>query len=305
MPRMGEPSSAASKQYDLRALFRAAGSSGVGERALGQAPEVRGDARSEVEMLDEHSSEVSARPLEVSGFVDGIQSARVVAYRAHRPVYLAYAAAAAVSPAREMLSLEEMLTVIASPEDAEWLEDSGSGLPVTLLSGVSPDLLAAEATRTLGSARDLMETMCVRSAPPAPGEHLVVDGSVASRPSDLPLVGVVKTTGTRYLPDEKLLFALPRGWRSPRFALKEGFQGCPVRRYSCYVRLLDASRSHWNFSLVRVETFDPDLLDAAAAFALSETQSPLSGDRRFDRHLAGVRMVEDTLRARRPDVFDL
>lgn len=294
-----------SSTYDLRALFRAAGSSGVGERALGQAPEVRGDARSEVEMLDSTSCAVEASPIAVAGFVDGIQSARVVAHRSHRPVYLAYASAAAVSPKREVLTREELLTVIAAPEDSQWLAESGSGLPVTLLSQSSPDLLASEATRTLGSARDLMELMCARSTEVADGSFLVVDGSLARMPADLALVGVVKTSGTRYLPDEKVLFALPRGWRSPRFVLREGFQGCPVRRYSCYVRLLDASRSPWNFGLVRLESFEPDVLDAAAAFALSETQSPLSGDRRFDRHLAGVRMVEDTLRARRPDVFDL
>lgn len=291
------------QEYDLRALFRAAGS-GLGDRALGQSPEARRDARAEVEMLDESSEPVSAAPIEVSGFIDGIQSARVITYRSHRPVYIAYAAAGAVSPARELLQVEEMLTVIASEEDEEWIASASSGIPLLPLNEPSPDLMAAEASRALADARDLLEIICVRNASKG-GIPLVVDGSIAGRPTDEVLLGVVKTSGTRYLADEKVLFGLPKGWRSPRFSLREGFQGCPVKRYSCYVRLLDASSHHWNFSLVRLETFDPDLLDGLAALALSETQSPLSGDRRFDRHLAGVRMVEDTLRARRPDIFNL
>jgi hypothetical protein len=37
--------------------------------------------------------------------------------------------------------------------------------------------------------------------------------------------------------------------------------------------------------------------------AISERQPAGSMDRRYDRHLSGVRAVEDLLRARRPAVF--
>ncbi len=90
---------------------------------------------------------------------------------------------------------------------------------------------------------------------------------------------------------------------SPRFLMPAGSQGVTVPRYSCYVRLHDASRMAWNFGLVRLEAFKPELLDPLCALALLERQPAGSHDRRFDRHLSGVRAVEDLLRARRPTVF--
>lgn len=293
--------------YDIRALFRASGAGSLGERALGQAPETRGDARAEVEMIDEDISRISGSPCEVVGFVDGIQAARAVTHRAHRPVYLSYVAAGMVSPDRVLLRMEERLSVLASTADVEWVESIGSNIPVVELQETAPDLLPHAASKHLSSSRDRLEVVCSTPPPEASpaGGVVVLDGGVSGRSRSDDVVGVVKSTRTRYLPDEQVLMGLPRGWRSPRFSLKEGFQGCPSRRYSCYVRLLDASSAAWNFGLVRLESFDPDVLDPAAAMCLSESQSPFSGDRRFDRHLAGVRMVEDTLRARRPDVFAL
>jgi hypothetical protein len=131
----------------------------------------------------------------------------------------------------------------------------------------------------------------------------VVDGSLVARPIRDRVVGVVKTTNRRYLPDESVLWGLPAGWRSPRFKIPEGSQNVGAPRYSCYLRLHDASRQAWNFGLIRLETFDLDLLEPLCALALEERQPAGSLDRRYDRHLAGVRAVEDLLRARRPSIF--
>jgi hypothetical protein len=80
--------------------------------------------------------------------------------------------------------------------------------------------------------------------------------------------------------------------------------GSVVDRFSCYVRLHDATAHGWNFGLIRLEAFDPDRLMALGALALSERQGPRSGDGRWDRHLASVAITEKVLRSRRPSVFD-
>lgn len=52
-------------------------------------------------------------------------------------------------------------------------------------------------------------------------------------------------------------------------------------RFSAYVRLVAASpASPWELGLVRVETWDPALLEAAAAICLANAQDPTSADRR-------------------------
>ena len=71
------------------------------------------------------------------------------------------------------------------------------------------------------------------------------------------------------------------------------------------MRLHDANSQAWSFGMVRLEAFNPDLLDPLAARALNERQGPHSGDGRYDRHLVSVATCEKLLCARRPMVFDL
>ena len=132
------------------------------------------------------------------------------------------------------------------------------------------------------------------------GLPLVLDGDLRSRGSAEGLVSVAKTLRTRYLPDESVLVRLPHRWRSPVFRISDG---ASADRYSCYLRMLDASDQSWSFGLVRLEAFDPELLDPLAALCLSQRQGSRSGDRRFDVHLAPVRACEELLRARRPAAF--
>ena len=116
---------------------------------------------------------------------------------------------------------------------------------------------------------------------------------------------MVKSTRTKYYKDETVLYGMPQGWRSPMFRIPSGSDGCPVDRYSCYVRLHDARFHAWTHGLIRLKTFDPAQLDALAARALVERQSAQSGDCRWDRHRLSVATTEKVLRSRRPDVFDL
>lgn len=295
---------ASNEPYDLRKFFLSVGSFS-GERALAQAPTVRIDADVEVELLDPGPSEVTAPALEVAGFVDGIQNALCVTHRSHRPIYLTYAAAGAVTPAGRPLRVRERLNVVASVADTDWVEALGTDIPVVYLTEERPDLLAGRAVELLGGERENLERALVEDLVDDGAFPLLVDGSLVGRPVRPELVGVVKTVTRRYLPDESVLWGMPARWRSPRFRIPAGSQGVSADRYSCYLRLHTASSRAWDFALIRLEAFTPDILDPLAALALAETQSSRSGDHRFDRHLAGVRAVEQMLRARRPAVFTL
>jgi hypothetical protein len=288
--------------YDLRNFFHAIGSFSA-SRALTEAPAVRLDCDVPVELLDPDPVLVTAAPLEVDGFVDGIQSAVCVSYRSHRPVYLTYVAAGAASVDGRLVALREKLNVVVSHLEHDWLRDLDVAIPSVELPQDRPDELAGAALANLAGDRETLERVVVDEMLARPGRSIVVDGGLVGRPIRDRVVGVVKTVQRRYLPDESVLFGLPVGWRSPRFLIPAGSQGVSVPRYSCYVRLHDASRMAWNFGLVRLEAFKPELLDPLCALALVERQPAGSHDRRFDRHLSGVRAVEDLLRARRPTVF--
>ncbi len=290
--------------YDLRPLFRAIGGFS-GERALAQAPPQRTEADLDVEMLDTSPAELLTEPLRVAGFVDGIQNALTVTYRSHRPVYLTYAAAGAVTGDGTPLRIHERLRLLGSSTDTDWVAELGSELPFTGLGEPRPDQLARAAAAVLRSQRDALEQRVVEELTAEGAGTLVIDGALIGRPELDQLVGVVKTTNRRYLADESTLWGLPAGWRSPRFKLPSGSQGVDRERYSCYVRLHDATQHAWDYALIRLETYHPALLEPLGALALAERQSARAKDQRYDRHLAGVRLVEQTLRARRPDIYQL
>lgn len=293
---------ASPEPYDLREFFHALGFFST-SRALTEAPPVRLECDIPVELLDPDPVLVQAAPLDVAGFVDGIQHAVCVTYRGHRPVYLVYVAAGAASADGRLVSLRERMQVMVSHVDSEWLRELGTTIPSVELAADRPDEVAHAALSTLGGDREALERALVSEMADTATGFVVVDGNLVARPVRDRVVGVVKTTHRRYLPDESVLWGLPVGWRSPRFRIPEGSQGVQADRFSCYMRLHDASRQAWNFGLIRLETFDPDLLDPLCALAMQERQPVGALDRRFDRHLSGVRAVEDLLRARRPPVF--
>lgn len=291
-----------SPAYDLRDFFHAVGSFST-SRALTEAPALRTQCDIPVTMIDTDPAPIDAVALPIHGFVDGIQQALCVTYRGHRPIYLTYVAAGAASAHGRLLAVRERLTVLHSKMDTDWVRDLGSDIPSEELAEDRPDELATAALSTLAGSREAMERALVERLVDTQDEYLLVDGNLVARPSRPQVVGVVKTTQRRYLPDESVLWGLPVGWRSPRFILPEGSQGVRVPRYSCYLRLHDASHQAWNFGLIRLETFELDILEALAARAIEERQPAGSLDRRYDRHLSGVRAAEDLLRARRPAVF--
>jgi hypothetical protein len=290
----------ADPQYDLRRLFKAVGR--VGGRGGENAAVERKDTDETVEVIDAHPLEITADPLEVTGFVDGIQSSMHLTHRERRPVVLYYVAAGALGEKATPVGLVEKLRILAAADDVEWVAGLDSSIPVEHLAGASPPEFELNALHAIGTARDQVERELVHLLL-ADRSHgsIVVDGSLTGRPKDRRIVGVVKSVRSRYLPDEKVVWNLPVGWRSPRFKIGDGGNS----RFSCYLQLVDKGEAAWNLGLIRLEALDPDLLEPLAARCLAERQGARSGDARWDRHLASVRAVEEFLRARRPAAFSL
>jgi len=291
------------RPYDLRTLL-----GGVGSAVYATLPSPDGREQSPVlaEMVEDGDPRpVTGTPLAVSAFVDGVQSTRVLAWRQGRPVALSYLAAGAAGPGPALLGVHERLMITCSSSDLDWVGTVNSGdpaVPVHVLTSTTPPSVAADTAAMLSTLRDELERNLVSGLLDAGADILALDGSLSSRPVDERLVGVVKTTRTRYLPDESWLWSLPAGWRTPIFRIA-AHGPCRTDRYSCYVRLHDASRAGWDFALIRLEAFTPDLLEALAARTLAERQLPGSSDPRWDRHLQSVAVCEQLLRDRRPMVL--
>lgn len=288
---------------NLRAFFQAVGSFG-GQRALLSAPLERETIDTPVIMLETERSKVEALPLDVGAYLDGIQASLLITHKEHRPIYLCYSAAGAVAGWNKLLGIREQLEIVCSEADREWLNEIRQGLELSELNTSSPPDLERAALAFLGKRREELEKELAQDLVDEDFGYIVVDGSLTNRPYQRDMVGVVKTTLKRYLPDESVLYGMPAGWRSPRFKIPAGY-GSKHDRYSCYVRMFDASSKAWSFGLVRLETYIPELLEPLAARCLEERQSPAGGDPRFDRHLRSIKSCEEMLRARRPSIFTL
>jgi len=293
--------------YDLRTFFRAVGNPLFGPGLNAEPPERR-ETTIPVEMLDDPDRvKVTADPMDVAAFVDGVQSSLVVTHREHRPVYLCYQAAGAVGPGALLVGMKERLTIVCSVADRDWVDEVNTtpAIPVSELPDVVPPEVERAAYAQLGDWRERLERSLVEELVDAGQTPLVVDGSLLARPFSSHLCGVVKdAVHTRYLADESILYGLPAGWRSARFKLPAKTDGCRFDRFSCYLRLHDARQFGWAHGLIRLESYDPAHLDALAARAMAERQSSRSGDGRWDRHLASVATTEKVLRSRRPTVFN-
>ena len=291
-------------RYDIASLLRAVGKLS-GSRALDVSPTEREAPQDPVDLLEDRPSLVSGRG-DVAGFVDGVQSAIVLTYRDRRPVYLSHTAAGVMSLKCGPVASMEAVTLIASATDEQWIAELGTDIPRELLSSELPPDLERDAHRLLAMMRDKVERGIVEDALK---EHLavtdrplVLDGSLQGRPQDSRLVGVVKTVRTQYLEDERVLYSLQAGWRSPMFRIPG--RGESKDRYSSYLRLHDREQAAWSFGIVRLETYLPEQIDNLARVAMSVRQPIGARDARADRHLAPVRACEEFLRSRRPGLFD-
>lgn len=288
------------ESFDLRALLSRFG----GEVFAGvtSAPADRDEIKTEVKMLDSESAPVVADMPTVCCFIDGIQSSVTLGWRESRPVALHYAGAGAANRG-ELLSIAEELSLVCAAEDEEWVTAESGGVPVLVVEDGSPTDVSRNVAAELGGMRERLERgLCEQILKDTTEGLVMCDGSIVGRDRNDRVVGVVKTTQSRYLADESVLWRLPKGWRSPRFVIP-GAGATSVDRHSCYVRLQDARRRPWDFGLIRVETWSEYALMSVAKLALEDSQDGSRQDSRWDRHLRSVRNVEDLMRARRPALF--
>lgn len=302
------PTSQHEAGYDLRALFRAAGTRTF-EHSLSAAPDERRTVDTPVELMDDPEQvRLPSDPLHAEAFIDGIQATITLSHREQRPVYLTYQAAGAVGAGSKLAGVREKLAILCSGADIDWVDTVNTGaspVPVVELAVTAPPDVERAAHSYVGETRELLEHELVDDLVAEGRLPLVADGSLLKRVASPHLYGVVKNaTRTKYLDDESSVWSLPAGWRTARFKLPAGTDGCLHDRYSCYVRLHDARARGWAHGLIRLEAFTPDNLDALGARAMVERQHARSGDGRWDRHLASVAETEKVLRSRRPDVYN-
>lgn len=290
--------------FDLRVVLRATGGRAW---SSGASPaEVRTDAKVPVELLDEGPCPIGTEKLVVAGYADGVQAIRCVAWRARRPINLAYCAAGAVLDRSTVVGMTERLFLAASTADHDWVRALPGELPVLWVTTDAPPEVAGALHDAVAGLRAHLEDTLVEDLISAgtanPDRPLVVDGdlrSFARHRHGAAVVGVVKTHRTRWLPDETQLWSLREGWRSPRFRIPAG-AGVGVERYSCYLRLRGGDDRPWSFGLIRLEATTLDQLDGLCATAFGLRQGPSAPDGRWDRQLSPVRAVEEWLATRRP-----
>lgn len=291
---------------DLRAMCRSVSPLLLNEGLTALPPRLR------VEPLPGRRGRVAREMLPLRGYVDGVQSTRLLTVRdGDRPVYLAAVAAGLMDPSAGVVRYARWrVALLCSYLDREWAE----ALPdmpceIELLDGHFRDDIDLRAQAWVDQARRGAEEQTVHEAvAEGPDAWTVLDGSLAGLSSlgslgDIPqVVGLAKTCERQYLTDEHLsVHDLLEGELSRPFLLPAQQRG-QLDRASCYLRQRDRGHRPWTFGLVRLEVpaAHAALLPEAGATVMAGRQAPGRGDSRWDRHQAGIARLESALHASLP-----
>jgi hypothetical protein len=276
-------------------------------------------ARLEVHFLDGEPD------VAFTGFLDGTQRSRVVAYVGGAPIVLADIAA--VIRAR---TARRLTTWGAGPIMTSRIYLPRRLLPVSVLSAIGtlgfevadvldahalsgdvshPHDLLRRAVHRVQEDRDALERQLAEAWLGSEATPLYVDGGLPSgeRAATSPwLVGVVKSHHTLYADAEGLavVLSLPEGARSSVFLVSRTW-GTPV--LSWYLRLRPAANHDPFHGLVRVEIAPSGgepvagalsgRADRVSRWVLAERNPVALPDGRWDRMAYGVRDCEEFLRA--------
>lgn len=281
------------ERLELAAVLRALGRSTA--PAGGGAPAHRAAV---LENLTTTGVQVPPTPIVVDGVVDGIQRTLSLRRREHRPITLAYIAAASAR-GQALTAIAERVCVICSHRDLKWVRSAAPTVPVVVLEEHHPANVEAATARVVDLHRRVAERRVVERAAPRDGGLLLVDGPVRQYGTRLRLGGVVKSLGDQLWVPASLLPARA-GDRSPAFLIPSGTRS-ESDVHSAYLRLHDCPPEYpATHGLIRLEVQERADLDALAAFCLASRQGPGSGDPRWPVHLAPVRLLETVLGARVP-----
>lgn len=288
---------------DLRGLFRQLGAP-VRRRLPVADPRMRAMWAGPVVGALDPVEEVTECELPPVLFADGCQSQVLLQWRSdadgRRPVTLCWAGAAAwVGPSTKPQVSTERMWLGCSYRDEDWLRGVPTGLPVIASEFRFGGDVQKDLGRILRRVRSELEVHVVAEADPGAGGIVLADGGLLAHRVRPGTVGVVKTHRTRYVADERPLVRLAVGSRTAVFRLP-GRTRTEQDRWSAYVRLNAPESGEAVRGLVRLEAWDPGLIDPAAAVAVRTRQGPGSDDPRWDRHLKGIRTVERLLKSMDP-----
>lgn len=294
----------ATANIDLYSLVATLGLGHGGETLVNPKPRLLPENPAEI--LDKPTKIVGVSPAPIEGYIDGIQASRVLSWQNQRPIVLQYAAAGLLTPEMVLKHGVEQLGLFCAEEDKHLVDGVVPDDMVVTTNATEPDDVTRNAVANIHKWRETLELTIAQKAigTNSSGGLVVCDGSLIGHKPHRNLVGLIKTVNTRYLADETVLWSLPFSWRSSIFKMPPNRGHLDVT-WSCYLRLTDAQNHRWDYGLVRLESFNPDLLEPLAAQVLNSRQNVGNTDPRGDRHIGPIAAVETHLKARRSPIFDL
>ncbi|MDA8047544.1 MAG: hypothetical protein M0Z30_20315 [Actinomycetota bacterium] len=272
---------------------------------VGHRPRTGSQLRHHARIVDRRIRRVTTAPVTVAGLIDGVQARALLRYINRRPVTLEFAAAGCYRGGTRLDTICTRLVMSCSWLDEGRVRPHVDKMPLVVLDEVFPEDLEAVQAAVVDRMRRHVEHLAWTHAPCPTGSVLIIDGDLSRAPVDCDhLVGVVKQPGVQYW-DEEGLPDLPHGHLGPILEL-------PARRrdertrFSSQLRLVPAGAdAPWDLGLVRLEAFDPELLEPLAAACLAGAQNRQSGDPRWAVQIAPMRYAEESLKAMIPAYFTL
>ena len=293
-------------------------------RALEQEPALGGESPRTVaaQLLEGafEAREVQPRLSGFAGFLDGVQTSRVVAFAGGVPIVVATVAAVVRERVERRLrtweaGFETKLHLYVprqfmQPDLLQQLDSSGVEVVDTLEGDKGewphPHLLLQRAVHTVQRQREELERELAERWCRVRGQPLLVDGGLPPGGACRALrycVGAVKSHNTLYATGPLLesILALPVGWRSPAIRVERHWAP-PCT--SWYLRLHPPAPDDPLRGLLRVEAAleaGPSLTEEADTISgwLLNERAPLAlPDSRWPVLLYGIRDCEEWLRAK-------
>lgn len=261
----------------------------------------------------------SVPPLNTSSFslfLDGIETTEVAFHWMQYTGRLAYIAAGVFRREGSDFQLaaveERSELLLLVPENEELIARLNTGpcivVPVPLANHPTPQEFDQTSRKLINQRRSSLEAGLVRTAAK---EWMLVDGNLGDilQPGDpeMPRVGVVKSHLKQYFQSPEriqTILNLGAGERTTLFHRKASRNQSEA--YSCYLRLHQGEESSIFHGLVRIE-IPPTVnyatrIDDIAGWILAERYPIAFPERRADRMVYPIALVEKCLRANQPSL---
>lgn len=237
-------------------------------------------------------------------FVDGIQSCILIKYENYHPIYLIKIVAGAIGKDNLVTNKDEVTKVISAELNKESLKELFAENELHFIDSSDPHDTTIFTEKIIANMRGELEMNVVKNVSDRePNSLIVLDGSICNLPAQVNIVGVVKSTNSKYLKNENEIFSLAEGEISKIFSIDKHSEGDNKVLYSCYLRLFTNNEMAWNYGLVRLESYFPENLKEVAKIVFDYRQDNPYKDIRGDRHLAPIKNLEDILKYELPYIL--